>query len=1760
MHESFTNTAFSLSEHNYVNTCKPVRKRKYECIQLQEHAYHITAQKSNDTNHSDGSSHVLKNQCMYKVKRKSNTQNQDHAYHIPVQGKKDTNKILKQKSTPLYDLNKSTEDLTLIEKIHGTFYANIPVPGDGNCFFHCLSMSFYGNFEHSDYYRHLICKHIIKKWSFYEDFATLTHDLTGNKVELYKTQMLHKQGWATNCEISAACELLNVNIHVWLKGMKFDKHLKRVASFHLSKYFAKLNTISTIELLLFNNHFSILYHKVKHISHQSKQKSSMQTVKSEKKKTIQNRGEQNKLPTMINEKLSQKVEVKEKARHINSLHSLKLSKTKTKQKVKINRTLKPVEQIDQSLLNSISTQNMFHSNKIIDRLYEKCRKLGLIFNKQAYSVSTSVIERAVKKAQSKFGVDVKDLPSPPPLKNNDQYNIAMDSIRAFELEQMSYEFQECIHCHEYRLEMKMKSHNVCYKCHSDKNDIKMYSAANKMDPGLIPKELQNLSLVEQQLISRLAPVMHIHMLKHGGVSAKGHCVTFPQDVNEPARILPKLAKDITILRVRKPGAKNLSKEFNVRRFKVQQALTWLKIHNEAYSDIEISEERLNLLPEDGEIFIDTIHSDTLSCQNDLGPAPEQVSTDDVSGETSSTVTLPEQSFDLKEGVQNIIKNMVSEIKKPNKVVIPWPSQNNVPMSEFTAQFFFTLSFPCLFPYALGDFHINRLRTCTSMSEWAEHLMWYKDGRFARHKYFKFIVHNIIMRKRTLEQSSYIMKQQIGEEHMSLEDLKQKLQKGDNTIAPKILYFGACLRGTSQYWSQRNREVKSLIKYQVNEGKGLPGIFTTGSCAEFHFKPLKRLLALYIKNTKNTNLDLNNRNTLFSVLQEHSHIVSHYFDLRTKSYFNTVMKNAFNVDTYWYRYEFAKSRGMIHWHGLCWRSDREPHLLLHEALQKGLDGSESAEELSTWAKTHFCMTGSHPAGKDELGNPKKELWAPPEGTAPPPSDENNPLIKLLLDVSESQDTLLQDHILLTNRINLHRCSDYCLQQKHGQKIRSCRMEFGSESKPGKEIKSCPALVKDKNGCLRLEMERDHPMMVQHSQIHTQGWRANGDMSIILSDSGPDNPSVSDIIATEKYVTGYACKGNQSTGELVDLFNVMANSSDDSKGSNGKTICTKFLMNTVKRDISNTESSFELLGLPLFHCSHQFLSVSFTGSRILEKTGKTLTKSTPLDRYLSRPNEDRTSWYQHICNQGRVPVVSGGSTHATCPLTEDYARSMMLLHFPNWRHISDIKHDKTSWVENFTTFLETTVCPNFVKADVERAQAKEPEKKSSDTESESEDQEGEQPEWVQLMRPNLEVSPNENDFEFDDGGLNYDWGETSINYPTGYGLKFVEKINDHDENVHTDTTDTIDMSTLNIDQKFAFNMVLQTLIKYKRKEPFKPLRMIVSGTAGSGKSYLIKSLVYAITRLFSTGDAVQVLCPTGNSANLISGTTIHSFLKIPTSYKVTKDMKAPDGLIGQQLQNNCNGMVALFVDERSLVGCTTLGWMEFHCRYGMKNESSDWGGLPVVVFLGDDVQLPPVCDSPVYHCKSKFPAAMHGAFIWKSFNTAVHLQTIVRQNADQHFFKNVLMSLRTYSLSTEQAKWLQSFQWNDMKKKYGSNEMNDVNDNGLFVFPTHAAEWQHNNLQLQKANENFPVAKLSSVNEGTHAKSASSDKASGLINTLYICKNAKVMLTCNLNVDYGLFNGSTGIVQDIIYLDGRSPKESLPDVVMVLFFKYSGPPLC
>ena len=348
-------------------------------------------------------------------------------------------------------------------------------------------------------------------------------------------------------------------------------------------------------------------------------------------------------------------------------------------------------------------------------------------------------QRKVADEERRLREVVGDLPPPPPAGSSELEDNAYFAIRKFEVEQMTYMFSCCQVCNERRLDGK-GTRNMCSRCRRDKKVPKVWSEENNTDPMSVPEELSEMSDAEQMLIARLAPTVHVHMLKHGGIASRGHCIAFPQAVQEPATILPRLPAEVDIIRVRRQGKDDTHKDFRVRRHRVEGGLRWLKGNNPGYADIIIDEARLQDLPADGELpNLRTVEfSEAAEHMDDQGPAPQQLDAGETDGSDDSTVSgviLPEPGVNVQAQVEAAINEVVSEPQETEtegaqhgreQPVIPWPSTDTTPASEFTTPYFFTMAFPCLFPYGKGDFHINRPITCPTLHDWAEHLLWYQD--------------------------------------------------------------------------------------------------------------------------------------------------------------------------------------------------------------------------------------------------------------------------------------------------------------------------------------------------------------------------------------------------------------------------------------------------------------------------------------------------------------------------------------------------------------------------------------------------------------------------------------------------------------------------------------------------------------------------------------------------------------------------------------------------------------------------------------------------------------------------------------------------------------------------------------------------------------------------------------------------------------------------------------------------------------------------
>src|SRR5205823_4880137 len=76
----------------------------------------------------------------------------------------------------------------------------------------------------------------------------------------------------------------------------------------------------------------------------------------------------------------------------------------------------------------------------------------------------------------------------------------------------------CLVCNERFLPINLVVREFCRRCYADKNPVKKFSAANNMDPGDVPEELQDLTEIEEMLIAQIFPIVSVYCLRGGQYS------------------------------------------------------------------------------------------------------------------------------------------------------------------------------------------------------------------------------------------------------------------------------------------------------------------------------------------------------------------------------------------------------------------------------------------------------------------------------------------------------------------------------------------------------------------------------------------------------------------------------------------------------------------------------------------------------------------------------------------------------------------------------------------------------------------------------------------------------------------------------------------------------------------------------------------------------------------------------------------------------------------------------------------------------------------------------------------------------------------------------------------------------------------------------------------------------------------------------------------------------------------------------------------
>lgn len=746
----------------------------------------------------------------------------------------------------------------------------------------------------------------------------------------------------------------------------------------------------------------------------------------------------------------------------------------------------------------------------------------------------------------------------------------------------------------------------------------------------------------------------------------------------------------------------------------------------------------------------------------------------------------------------------------------------------------------------------------------------------------------------------------------------------------------------------------------------------------------------------------------------------------------------------------------------------------------------------------------------------------------------------------------DYQNIVNSVQRHtRCSAaYCLRKKAGQQEQTCRFDYPRPQ----QVASSLQFEKLPDGTVHavLTTRRNDPRVNSHNRMMIQHWRANVDLQMIV-----------DVEACARYMAKYASKGEPRSQPLSSIFKSSVDRLIDD--SDARTALRSAMVRSIgEQDFSAQETAHQLLSLPLVSCTFSFVALSLDGGRQLSKnkqSGEQILEPSLLDHYATRSGLRDVNLIQFVSTysvyRGEVQkrpspvIVRTFPQYPSNPGDERYGQycNYQLIKYKPW-----IGHPSNAWsgtpytdascIDAYHSFLRlpvTAECVPHFSQELDRAQ-----QHVADVSSDSEDEEPphsqEHDEWMLLCQLNPCYSDNSTTHIHD----SVDWTEAARTLPPEILRECPSWVSRKRQQTSATPLSPwcrhlppVTTSTLNTQQRAAYDIVCHHHQQFLADRDTLPLHMIVCGTAGTGKSYLISAISQAL------GSTCLLTGTTGMAAYNICGKTIHSALQLPvrTSYR---DLQ---GGSLHRLQLTIKDIAYIIIDEMSMIGQRMLAWIDKRLRQATGKLDTPLGGLSLILF-GDFAQLPPVGDSPLYSNSPKGTLQVHGHTIYQLFTTIIILEQSVRQAGLDHeavAFRSLLLRLREGTIT--ESDW-QMLLARAPQTATNSSEFTDA----IRLYYDKASVAEYNLYKLQSIGT--PIARINAIHSDSMASSATPEDAGGLHPVLLLATQSSVMLTANIWQEVGLCNGASGTIQHFLYSANHRPPD-LPIAILVDFDNYSGP---
>ncbi|CAF1381764.1 unnamed protein product [Rotaria magnacalcarata] len=335
----------------------------------------------------------------------------------------------------------------------------------------------------------------------------------------------------------------------------------------------------------------------------------------------------------------------------------------------------------------------------------------------------------------------------------------------------------------------------------------------------------------------------------------------------------------------------------------------------------------------------------------------------------------------------------------------------------------------------------------------------------------------------------------------------------------------------------------------------------------------------------------------------------------------------------------------------------------------------------------------------------------------------------------------------------------------------------------------------------------------------------------------------------------------------------------------------------------------------------------------------------------------------------------------------------------------------------------------------------------------------------------------------------------------------------------------LESMNHEQQEIFYYVREWCMKRLHNPDVEPLRLFITGGAGTGKSHLLKCLHYEATRIFSRKKQLDpdenineihtlITAFTGAAAVNVGGLTIHSAFGIGTQVQSLNNQLSCDKLNSYRCK--LQSLKLLFVDEVSLIQVNLWGAM--HSRLtqimGVHSNTIVFGNIAIIA-IGDFYQCSPVACSSIY-----------SSLLWSDHFEYVELKINERQKTN-FLFSQMLNRIRKLKkkedIKKEDHDLLEQCHQNYLKKEYHRE--------ALHIFAKNAQVDAHNEEMIEKCCTDIRSFYEVDANEKQVQNNISKQTKTNK-KPLRLAKNARVMITKNISVNDGLANGVTGRIIDFL----------------------------